>query len=95
MIMENIKTLKTQNHNLNMSNRQKLDITGVVKVINFNDENINLSTVMGDMIIKGKNMKINKLNVDNGDMSIEGEFISISYVNKSAGGESILKKLFK
>lgn len=96
MIMENNKIVKNQNHNLNMINRQKLDITGVVNVINFNEEQINLSTIMGQMIIKGKNMKINRLNVDNGDMCIEGEIIGINYLNKqSNNSESIFKKLFK
>ncbi|MCX7696007.1 MAG: sporulation protein YabP [Caloramator sp.] len=94
--MENNKIVKNQNHNLNMINRQKLDITGVVNVINFNEEQINLSTIMGQMIIKGKNMKINRLNVDSGDMCIEGEFIGINYLNKqTSSSESIFKKLFK
>lgn len=93
--MENIKTVKAQNHIFHMENRKKLDITGVIKVMNFNEEQINLNTVMGQMIIKGRDMKINKLNVDNGDMCIEGEVVSINYVNKSADGESIFKKLFK
>lgn len=93
--MENIKSVKAQNHILHMENRQKLDITGVVKVINFNEEQINLNTVMGNMTIKGKNIKINKINVDTGDMSIEGEFNSIVYSSKTSSGENILKKLFK
>lgn len=93
--MENIKTVKGQNHIFHMENRQKLDITGVIKVMNFSEEQINLNTIMGQMIIKGRDMKINKLNVDNGDMCIEGEVVSINYVNKSVDGESIFKKLFK
>lgn len=93
--MENTKNIKTQNHIFHMENRQKLDITGVVKVLNFNEDQINLNTVMGQMIIKGREMKINKLNVDSGDMCIEGEVVSINYVNKSVDGESIFKKLFK
>ncbi|WDC85473.1 sporulation protein YabP [Caloramator sp. mosi_1] len=94
--MENNKMVKNQNHNLNMINRQKLDITGVLNVINFNEEQINLSTIMGNMLIKGKNMKINRLNVDNGDMCIEGEITAINYLNKQTNNsESIFKKLFK
>jgi sporulation protein YabP len=55
-----------------------------------------LSTVMGVLIIKGRNMKMNKLNVDNGDMSIEGEVVSFTYTSKDGEKkESVLKKLFK
>lgn len=94
--MEN-KSLKSQhNHIVHIDNRQRIDITGVINVIMFNEENIVLSTEMGGLNIKGKNMKVNKLNVDSGDMCIEGELISMVYTTKEAGKkESMIKKLFK
>lgn len=95
--MESNKNLKQQNnHVIHIDNRQRIDITGVSEVITFNEDSILLVTNMGTLNIKGKNMKVNKLNVDNGDMSIEGEFISLTYVNKDVKNkESIMKKLFK
>jgi sporulation protein YabP len=92
--MESTKNAK--NHILHIDGRQRVDITGVTKVIVFNEENVMLSTVMGVLIIKGRNMKMNKLNVDNGDMSIEGEVVSFTYTSKDGEKkESVLKKLFK
>lgn len=95
--MENIKNIKVQSsHILHIDNRHKIDLTGVTKVINFNEESIILDTILGGLVIKGKEMKVNKLNVDNGDMSIEGEVISINYINGvSSKKENFLVKLFK
>jgi sporulation protein YabP len=81
--MENAKNIKPQyNHILHIENRQKLGITGVNHVVTFNENMVVLRTTMGVLNIKGKNIKINKLNVDNGDMSIEGELTSFIYSSK-------------
>lgn len=95
--MENNKPSKqTKGHVVNIDNRQRIDLTGVTEVITFNEQNVILNTVLGGLNIKGKNMKVNKLNVDNGDMSIEGEILSIAYISKDMGEkESFLKKLLK
>jgi sporulation protein YabP len=95
--MESIKNLRNQNsHEIHIDNRKKLDITGVTRVITFNEDIVILHTIMGVLNIKGRDMKVNKLNVDNGDMSIEGEVYSLVYNTKDAEKkESILKKLFK
>ncbi|HCL50413.1 MAG TPA: sporulation protein YabP [Clostridiaceae bacterium] len=83
-------------HSLNLLNRQKLDLTGVVDVISFNEDSVILNTKLGTLNIKGKNMRVNKLNVDNGDMTIAGEILSLVYLTKEASNkESVLKKLFK
>jgi sporulation protein YabP len=95
--MENIKATKQlSNHIMHLDNRKTLDLTGVTKVLTFNEDIVVLSTIMGGLTVKGKGMKVNKLNVDSGDMSIEGEITSLVYTNKdNANKESFLKKMFK
>ncbi len=94
--MENIKATKNQhNHIVHIDNRERIEITGVTKVDTFNEDDVILHTVMGVLNIKGKNMKVNKLNVDTGDMLIEGMVYSMHYLSKDREKGSILKKLFK
>lgn len=95
--MENTKGTKVQGgHIININNRETMTITGVTDVITFNEDLVLLDTIMGAIHIKGKNMKVNKLNVDTGDMCIEGEVQSLAYTTKeSKNKESIIKKLFK
>lgn len=85
-----------KNHILHMENRKVLSITGITDVVTFNEELIILNSVMGGLHVKGKDMKINKLNVDTGDMCIEGNFDSFLYTKKdNKNKESIIKRLFK
>lgn len=95
--MDNIKNTKIQsNHAVHIDARKRIDITGVTQVITFNEDSVVLHTTMGTLNIKGKEMKVNKLNVDNGDMSIEGEVSALVYTTKdTTNKESIIKKLFK
>lgn len=95
--MENLKSPKAQQgHIIRIENRQRIDITGVTEVVTFSEDNVILHTIMGGLNIKGKNMKVNKLNVDSGDMCIEGEIQSLVYTSKDTQKkESLIKKMFK
>ena len=77
---------KTQDHSLIMSNRKKLSLTGVLDVGNFCDNKIELKTQMGNMLIKGSGLNINKLNTDTGELDIDGDINSIEYQSKKDGG---------
>lgn len=95
--MEGEKDLKKlESHNIKLQGRKKLELTGVAEVINFNEENVILETSMGGLLIKGSNMKVNMLNVENGDMCIDGFINSLTYISKDkTKKESILKKMLK
>lgn len=95
--MEENKVInRLEKHNIKLEGRKKLELTGVIEVINFNEESVILETCMGGLLIKGSNMKVNALNVENGDMCIGGFINSLTYVSKDkTKKESILKKMFK
>ncbi|WP_251860663.1 sporulation protein YabP [Clostridium sp. Marseille-Q2269] len=83
--------------NLNLESRKKLVLSGVNEVISFNEEEITLKTTLGDLDIKGSNLKMNKLDVQNGDVIIIGSINSCVYLNNEskANRSSIFSKLFK
>lgn len=84
-------------HNIIIESRKKIAITGVLDIDSFNEQGVIALTEQGILIIKGADLHINKLSVENGDVSIEATRIdSITYTdvnNKKAG--SIIKSLFK
>lgn len=87
---------KHEKHNIKLEGRKRLELTGVIEVLTFNEENIVLETCMGALSIKGANMKVGKLNVESGDMCIDGYIISLNYITKDkTKKESLLKKMFK
>ena len=90
---ENNSNIKTV-HNLIMENRKNLSMSGVDKVINFDDNIVVLNTQMGEMTIKGEKLHISKMDVDTGDLSVTGNIIGLIYNETSRGG-SVIKRLFK
>ena len=83
--------------NITLENRKKMTLTGVEEVISFDDEKILLNTKLGALTIKGLNLKMNKLDVQNGDVIIEGNIASMVYNGKvtKKSDESIIKRLFR
>ena len=83
--------------NITLENRKKMILTGVEEVISFDDEKILLNTKLGALTIKGQNLKMNKLDVQNGDVLINGEIYYIVYSGKEIKKEKegIFAKLFK
>lgn len=81
--MENKKEAKIEkNSGLSLEDRKKLSLTGVIEVISFDDEKINLNTNLGALIIKGEGLKMNKLDVQNGDVIISGYITNLNYSGK-------------
>lgn len=92
---KNINTNIIQN--LVLENRNKLNISGVLDVLSFDDQIIILETELGMLTVKGNNLRINKLSIDTSEVIVEGEIISLTYNNKDLDkkGESFLGKIFK
>ena len=84
---------EVKKNNLSLENRKRLTLTGVIEVINFDDETILLSTSLGKLTIKGEGLKVDKLDVKNGDVIIKGVISSLVYSNKGMkkNKENILK----
>ena len=66
-------------HNLIMENREKLTLTGVIDIHSFDDEMVLVETQMGILTIKGNDLKMNKLNLDNNELSVEGKISALVY----------------
>ena len=83
--------------NLFLENRKKLSLTGVMEVIAFDEERILLNTKLGALTIKGTNLKMNKLDVQNGEVIISGDMYYLVYSEKQAKKEkdSLVKRLFQ
>ena len=48
--------------NIVLENREKLNITGVLDVLSFDDQIVIFETELGLLTVKGENLRINKLN---------------------------------
>ncbi len=85
---------KDMPHKFTISGRNSGTITGVLDVSEFDNATIDLTTTLGRMIIKGRDLKVKNLNLEKGETDIEGNVDSIVYASKQSS-ESLLKRLFK
>ncbi len=83
-------------HNLIMKGRDFLSASGIEDVDSFDDDRIIAYTTEGQMTVKGAELKINRLSVEDGELEIEGIIDSIEYQDshKSSGG-GLFSKIFK
>ena len=83
--------------NLILENREKLNITGVLDVLSFDDQMVIVETELGLLTIKGDNLRINKLSTDTEEVTVEGKIINLAYSEKTNVGKegSLFSKIFK
>ena len=92
------KDIISGNHNISISMRKSINLTGVKKIENFDENEFLLETNMGYLMIKGTNLEIIKLDTYQGDVSIKGKIDSLNYLEnnkKQEKQESVFSKLFK
>lgn len=86
----------TNMQNIVLENRTLLNVSGVIDVLNFDEQLITLETELGILIIKGSNLKLNKFNLDNTDLSVNGDINSIIYDDKPTNrSEGFITRIFK
>lgn len=94
--MSEEKSKGKMSHNLMLDNRKSLSISGVSDVDSFDEQIVVVYTDIGELTIKGKNLHINKLNIDVGEMQIEGQIDSLVYNdNKPLSEGGLFSRLFK
>lgn len=83
--------------NLLLENRNKLNISGVLDVLSFDDQIVIVETELGLLTVKGDNLRINKLSIDTSEVIVEGDIISLIYSQKELDkkSEGFLSKIFK
>lgn len=80
-----------------MVDRSNISITGVNKIVSFDDEEFLMETVMGNLRILGNGLELLKLDTIDGNVKIKGKINSFMYIEGKTKNkeESIITKLFK
>ena len=85
-------------HKLELYNREKGTVTGVLDVISFDENTIVLETDMGLLTIKGKDLHVSRLSLEKGELDLEGHADSLVYSSNEGyrkSNQSLLSRLFK
>lgn len=85
-----------ENHMITIDNRQRISVTEVADIDNFDEEEICANLKTGGLLLKGKGLHIQKLDLAEGKAVITGEIASLTYTQtKDKSKKSWLKKIFK
>lgn len=98
MNYEDKKTMNTSViQNLILENREKLNVSGVLDVLSFDDQIVIIETELGLLTVKGDNLRINKLSTDTEEVIVEGNVFTLSYSERNSSNKesSIFSKIFK
>ena len=85
-------------HRLELYNREKGKMTGILDVISFDEHVITLETDLGLLTIRGKELHVSRLTLEKGEIDLEGRVDSLVYSSGEAvkkSGQSWLVHLFK
>ena len=87
-------------HEVKMVDRGSITLSGINKIVSFDDEEFLMETSMGFLIVKGEELELIKLDTVKGNVSIKGTIKGLNYIedikNKEKNKEqSIFNRLFK
>ncbi len=84
-------------HQVSINNRKELEITGVKEIDSFDNEEFLLETNMGYLIVRGQNLQLKNLNVEEGLVQIKGKVYELTYVDEhqQEKAKGLFSRLFK
>ena len=73
-------------HKLQLNERNKLTMTGVTEVVSFEENAVVLHTVLGRLLVQGRDLKLKTLSLDGGQVAVEGEVSALIYEEPRLSG---------
>ncbi|HHZ20003.1 MAG TPA: sporulation protein YabP [Firmicutes bacterium] len=86
-----------EGHHLTLNNRERLQLEGVKNVGSFEPSEVILETELGVLVIKGENLHMQHLNLDQGKVALQGRVHSLNYAeeNLAERNKGLLGRLFR
>ena len=84
-------------HELRVNDRREIFLTGIKKIVSFDNEEFLMESNMGVILLKGSSLEILKLDTHDGNVKIKGKINSFTYLDSEAkqNNEGFFTKLFK
>lgn len=94
---KSLDKIEITNHSINITERQSVTITGVVKIESFDKEEFLLETSLGPLGLKGRELEIIKLDTYEGVITIKGIIDGFTYLDipKNKKEDSVISRLFR
>ena len=82
-------------HSLTMFGRERLAVTGVTDVTTFDENAIAMETDEGTLTVRGENLHVERLSLDQGELCLTGEVQSLEYDDTTGARGGLFARLFR
>ena len=89
---------RQEKHKMVFHERHTISLTGVKDVMSFDANEVLLDTVQGILMIRGEELHVNRLSLEQGEVDMDGRIDSFAYAEENTylkNGESLWSRLFK
>ncbi len=93
--MTDEKNLQKLPHNIIMEERKKLSVSGVVDIDSFDEQTVIAVTQMGELTIRGWDLHITRLNLEQAELMVDGEISSLTYTDTRPKAQGFLSKVLR
>ena len=69
-------------HSAVLENREKLLLSGVTAVDSFDDRTVVLYTRLGELVILGRSLHLERMSTESGEVTVTGEMIALRYSDR-------------
>ncbi len=89
------KSMLRQQHKVLMDGRRALTITGVTDIDSFDEQMVAVFTDVGELVVRGSNLHLGKIDVESGELALDGEIDSLEYTDNVSSRQSLWGRLFR
>ncbi len=82
-------------HQLILTDRRQLVLSGVCDVDTFDDTTVILRTSLGELTVKGAQLQVQRLNIETGDVAIDGTVDRLEYAAPPEAKKTRLARWFR
>lgn len=73
-------------HQVTLSEREKLTVTGVEEVLRFDENEVELRTGRGRLLVRGDNLHVGRLAIESGELGVDGTVAELVYADEPEPG---------
>ena len=89
------KNIQKMPHNIIMEDRKKMSVSGVTEIDSFDEQTVIAITQLGELTIRGWNLHITRLNLEQGELMVDGDISSITYTDIRPKAQGFFSKVLR
>ena len=93
--MTDEKNLPKLPNNIIMEDRKKLSVSGVTDIDSFDEQTVIAVTPLGELTIRGWDLHITRLSLEQGELMVDGEISSLTYTDTRPKAQGFFSKVLR